>query len=87
MTDLVTLVMQAAATEVLQEEANQIDQEVQWLLAEMEYAPVEEGGRDRSVHCLLELLKRRGEVARKALLVRSRGEPRYNELPEAAQGF
>jgi hypothetical protein len=72
MTDLVTLVMQAAATEVLQVEADQIDQEVQRLLAEMKRAPVEEGVRDRSTHRFLELLKRRGEVARKALLVRSR---------------
>jgi hypothetical protein len=72
MTDLVTLVMQAAATEALQVEADQIDQEVQRLLAETERAPVEEGGRDRSIHRFLELLKRRGEVAQKALVVRSR---------------
>jgi hypothetical protein len=45
MTDFVALVMQAAATETLQEEADQIDREVQRLLAEIERAPADEGRR------------------------------------------
>jgi len=61
-TDLITLVMQAAATEVLQEEAaDQIDQEVQRLLAEMESC---RRGRPRPLRASLP-----GEVARKELLI------------------
>jgi hypothetical protein len=69
MTDFVTLVMQAAATEVLREEADQIDQEVQRLLVEMERASVGENRGGRLAQRFLVLLKRRGEVARKALLL------------------
>ena len=69
MTDLVTLVMQAAATEALQEEADQIDQEVQRLLVEMERASVGENRGGGFAQRFLVLLKRRGEVARKALLL------------------
>ncbi|HEY6254781.1 MAG TPA: hypothetical protein VIY51_03215 [Xanthobacteraceae bacterium] len=82
MTDLVALVMQAAATELLQAEADQIDQDVQQLLAEMERARDEEG-RDRSfTPRFLELLKRRGEVARKALSIFKEPQP---ERPRAAE--
>jgi hypothetical protein len=69
MKDLVSLVMEAAATEVLHVEAVQIDQEVQRLLAEMERAPVEELRGGGFAHAFLELLKRRGEVARKAPII------------------
>ena len=69
MTNLVTLVMQAAAIEVFQEEANRIDQEVQRLLAEVERASVEECRRGSFAQSFLGLLKRRGEVARKAIII------------------
>jgi hypothetical protein len=69
MTDLVNFVMQAAATEVLQGEADQVDQDVQRLLAEIERTPIAERGRGGFVRRFLELLKRRGEVARKALFI------------------
>jgi hypothetical protein len=69
MNDLVGLVMEAAAIELLHVDAFQIDREVQWLLAEMEHAPVEELRRDGFAQRFLELLKRRGEVARKALII------------------
>jgi hypothetical protein len=69
MTDLVTLVMQAAATEALQEEADQIDQEVQRLLVEMERASVGENRGGGFAQRFLVLPKRRGEVARKALFL------------------
>src|SRR5215472_1259934 len=69
MADLVSLVMEAAATELLYQEAAQIDQEVQRLLAEMEHATVEECHRGGFVEHFLELMKRRGEVARKALVI------------------
>ena len=68
MTDLVGLVMEAAATELLYEEAAQIDRDVQRLLAEAEQAPLDER-RGSFAQRLLELLKRRGEIARKALIV------------------
>ena len=82
MTNLVTLVMQSAAIEVLQEDADQIDQEVQQLLAEIERTPVEECRRGSFAHCFLELLKRRGEVARKAMVIfkeTQSGRPRAPE--------
>jgi hypothetical protein len=65
MNDLVCLVMEAAATELLNVEAAKIDQEVQRLMAERECAPAEELRRSFAQR-FLELLKRRGEVARKA---------------------
>ena len=82
MTDLVTFVMQAAATEVLQAQADQIDQEVQRLLAEMQRAPIEEC-RSRSFALrLLALLKRRGEVARKALPIFGEPQSEKPRVPE-----
>jgi hypothetical protein len=70
MTSLVTTVMQSAAIKLLEEEADQIDQQVQGLLTEMERVPLEEEGRLGSfTQFFLELLKRRGEVAREALVV------------------
>lgn len=81
MTDLVTLVMKAAATEVLRGEADQVDREVQQLLAEIEHAPVEEYRRGDFTERFLELLKRRSAVARKALAIFA--EPQ-SEKPRAA---
>lgn len=66
MTSLVSLVMEAAATERLRDEADQIEQEMQRLLAEMELATAKEH-RGGQVQRFLELLKRRGEIARRAL--------------------
>ena len=63
---LVSLVMETAATERLREETDQIDQEMQRLLAEMERATGKEH-RGGQVQRFLELLKRRGEIARRAL--------------------
>jgi hypothetical protein len=82
MTDLVALVMQAAATELLQVEADQIDQDVQRLLAEMQRAPIEECRGGSFTLRFLALLKRRGEVARKALVIF--GEPQLEKprVPE-----
>jgi hypothetical protein len=58
--------MEAAATERLRDEADQIEQEMQRLLAEMERATAKEH-RGGQVQRFLELLKRRGEIARRAL--------------------
>ena len=77
---LVNLVMEAAATELLHDAAIQIDQEVQRLLAEMERAPVEKRRRGGFAQRFLELMKRRGEVARKAL---NRIEEPQSEGPRA----
>jgi hypothetical protein len=74
MTDLIGLVMEAAATELLHERAIQIDREVQDLLAEMECAPVEECCSGTFLERFLALLERRGEIARKALVI-------FEELP------
>jgi hypothetical protein len=82
MTDLVTFVMQAAATELLQVEADQIDQEVQRLLAEMQRAPVEECRGGSFAQRFLELLKRRGEVARKALVIFEEPQSERPRVPE-----
>ena len=68
MPDLVGLVMEAAATELLYEEAAQIDREVQQLLAEAKHASAQES-RGTLLQRLIELLERRGEIARKAPLV------------------
>jgi hypothetical protein len=67
MTDLVTLVMEAAATEALREQADQIDQEVQRFLVEAEHVSAGETRDGRFAQRFLVLLERRGEVARKAL--------------------
>jgi hypothetical protein len=77
MTDLIGLVMEAAATEFLHEQAIQIDQEVQHLLAEMERASVEECCSGTYMERFLALLERRGEIARKALVI-------FEELPSAS---
>jgi hypothetical protein len=71
--DLARLVMKAAATELLYEEAGQIDQEMRRLLAEMEHAPATEC-RGVLLQRFLDLLQRRGEVAKKALIMREKSE-------------
>jgi|GEM_PF-6052137 len=82
MTDLVTFVMQAAATELLQVEADQIDQDVQRLLAEMQRAPIEECRGGSFARRFLALLKRRGEVARKAPVIFAEPQPEKPCVPE-----
>jgi hypothetical protein len=84
MNDLVSLVMEAAAIELLHGDAVQIDREVQRLLAEMEHAPVEELRRSGFARHFLELLKRRGELARKALII---FEELQSEGPRAPEPF
>ena len=69
MTSLVTTVMQSAAIKMLEEEADQIDQEMQGLLAEMERVPVEECRLGSFWQRFLDLPRRRGEVAREALVI------------------
>jgi hypothetical protein len=73
--ELARLVMKAAATELLYDDAAQIDQEVRWLLAEMEHAPASEC-RGILLQRFLDLLQRRGEVAKKALIMRDDPEAR-----------
>jgi hypothetical protein len=83
MNDLVGLVMEAAAIELLHVDALQIDREVQRLVAEMEHAPVEELRRDDFAQRFLELLKRRGEVARKALIIFEEPQSEEPRAPES----
>jgi hypothetical protein len=71
--DLARLVMKAAATELLYEEAAHIDREVQWLLVEMERAPASEC-RGTLLQRFLDLLQGRSEVAKKALIMRENTE-------------
>jgi hypothetical protein len=82
MNDLIGLVMEAAAIELLHVDALQIDREVQRLLAEMEHAPVEELRRGGFAQRYLELLKRRGEVARKALIIFAEPQSAEPRTPE-----
>ena len=81
MTDLVGLVMEAAATELLYEEAARIDRDVERLLAEVEHAPAE-ASRGSFTQRLLELLKRRGEIARKSLVVFEAPPAKRPRVPE-----
>jgi hypothetical protein len=69
MTGLVNLVMQAAAAEVLHEQADHIECEMERLLAEVKHATVEDPYYGVLWERFMELLKRRGEVARKALIL------------------
>ena len=64
MTDLIGVVMDAAATELLHEQAVQIDQEVQRLLAEVERASVEECCGGAFLERFLALLERRARLWR-----------------------
>lgn len=68
MTGFVDVVMQVAAIEMLSDEAAQIEQELQRLLAEVERTPVELH-HDVFWERFMELLKRRGEVCRKTMIL------------------
>lgn len=67
MSDLVSLVMKAAASELLHQEAIKVDQEMEDFLAEMALVPRIEGRRDDFTLRFLGLLKRRSEIAQRAL--------------------
>jgi hypothetical protein len=68
MTDLVTLIMQAATISRLEEECDQVDQEVAQLLNEIERVSIEDGRHGEYRERFMALLKRRGEIVCKALL-------------------
>ncbi len=67
MNDLISLVMKAAASELLHQEASQVEREMKELLAELALVPAT-GTRlvDFTQH-FLTLLKRRGNIAQRAL--------------------
>ncbi len=67
MSDLVTLVMKAAASELLHQEARQVDQEMEELLAEMALLPALEDRLADYTRHFFTLLERRGHIARRAL--------------------
>lgn len=67
MSDLVNLVMKAAANELLHQEANQVDQEMKELLTEMKLDPLVEGRLEDLTLRFFALLKRRSAVAQRAL--------------------
>jgi hypothetical protein len=73
MSSLVSLVMKAAASELLHQEAIQVDQEMEKLLAEMELVPHVQGCLDDFMLRFFALLKRRNEIARRALLIARMG--------------
>ena len=87
MNDFVSLVMEAAAIEVLHVKAVQIDQEVQRLLAEMERVPVEALRGGGFAQPFLELLKRRGEIGRKALIIFEEPQSERPPAPESIKCF
>jgi hypothetical protein len=73
MSDLVSRVMKVAASELLYREAIQVDQEMEKLLAEMELVPRVEGCLGDFMLRFFALLKRRNEIARKALVIARKG--------------
>jgi hypothetical protein len=74
MSDLVSLVMEAAASELLHQEAIRVDQEVEELLAEMALVAHVEGCVDDFMLRFFKLLKRRSEIVQKALVIARMGE-------------
>ena len=68
MTHLVTLVIQAATMRRLELECGPIDREIQQLVAKMEHLPLEECRRGEFLERFMELLRRRGEIAREVLV-------------------
>jgi hypothetical protein len=74
MSDLASQVMTAAASALLHQEAIQVDREMEELLAEMELVPHVEGCLDDFMLRFFALLKRRSEIAQKALLIARMGE-------------
>jgi len=69
MINFVSLVMETAAAELLLEEAAQIEEEMQRFLSEMEQGTVENARHGVLLERFIGLLKRRGEIARKALIL------------------
>jgi hypothetical protein len=67
-TDLVTLIIQRATINRLEMECGAIDGEVQQLVAEMEDLSAEECRRGGFLERFMELLRRRGEIARPVLV-------------------
>jgi len=84
MTDLVTLIMQAATISRLEEECDQVDQEVQQLLIEMEHLSAEDCRHGDSRERFMELLKRRGEIVCKALVTSKPPESAKPSRPRVA---
>lgn len=82
MTDLVTLVIQAATIRRLEMECGPIDREVQQLVAEMEHLSVEECRHGKFLERFMELLRRRGEIARE-VLVKSKAPQTAKTLPRS----
>jgi hypothetical protein len=82
MSDLVSLVMKAAASELLRQEAIQVDQEMEEFLAEMELVPHVEGCLDDFMLHFFALLKRRSKIAQKALVI-----ARIDESPARTAGI
>jgi hypothetical protein len=80
MNDLVRRVMEVAANELLHQEAIQVDQEMEELLAEMALFPGVEGCPNDFTLRFLALLRRRSEVAKRALgIANSHGALRMGE--------
>ena len=69
MISFVSLVMETAAAELLLEEAAQIEEEMQRFLSEMDHATGEDAHHGVLLERFMELLERRGEVTRKALIL------------------
>lgn len=84
MSDLVSLVMKAAASELLHQEAIKVDREMEDFLAEIALVPRIEGRRDDLTSRFLELLKRRSEIAQRALGIANSRGGRREPPPEPA---
>ncbi len=70
MSDLISLVMKTAARELLHQEACQVDQEMQELLAEMARDPVSAARLAEFAQRFFTLLKRRCAIAQRAMGIR-----------------
>jgi hypothetical protein len=82
---LVSLVMKAAASDLLRHEAVQVDQEMDEFLAEMELAPHVESCLDDLMLRFFALLQRRSEIAQRALVIaRMDGSPARTATASAA---
>jgi hypothetical protein len=64
--ELISVVMRAAANELLHHEANRVDQEVEELLTEMALDPLVEGRLEGFMLRFFALLTRRGGIAQRA---------------------
>jgi len=67
-THLVTLVIQAATIRRFELECGPIDRDIQQLVAKMEHLPLEGSRRREFLERFMELLRRRGEIAREVLV-------------------